>query len=280
MDLRTRSSDRRPVRTSAGERHDVKAIPSLAIWCGLNAIALVVIARWFSGSAPLRLTALPVYGSTVVVSLLNLAALLILRSAWHDYASRGRQWGVLLLSLNPFLVLAASSASPGPAYVSCLAGVLTLLMGELCGPGRPADVSDRSADASPVPLPLRRLDRSPESRAVPMTQSLPLDGGIGDWTSRTSDGPGQERLQGGTVVELTIGQKQAVVHLAFCPPFAATPEFECDSGDDSASRLKVAAIYPYGVRIEIKRSEACQSPTSVKIRYTAVLRANPSNAAA
>lgn len=106
----------------------------------------------------------------------------------------------------------------------------------------------------------KQVDASSE---VPATEQDPLH-----WMSRTADADGAEHLQGGTVVDFASGQKQAIVHVAFCPPFTGTPEIECDSDDDDACRLKVAAVYPYGVRIELKRAESA-APARVRIRYAA-----------
>jgi hypothetical protein len=75
------------------------------------------------------------------------------------------------------------------------------------------------------------------------------------WISRTVTPDGRECLEGVVHIPFTAGQKQAVVHLPFCPPFSTLPEVSCDSDDHADVRFKVTA-YTYGARVEAKRTAA------------------------
>lgn len=287
------------------------ALPAAAIWGALNLLALFICCTWLARSAPLRLTALEVYSSTLCVSLLNVSAWLFLQigsSSDHDRLThvRLRFWGALILSVNPLLVLANCSTSQGPFCVTCLAAVLAVAAGAYLKPSCATSAMARKGGSTAIPgrstLDRRAYQDRPtnsmlllwerEGRAAAESLSgiakcsiarsvaagsagaspsraSALEHDAVHWMGRTVEADGTERLQGSTVADFASGQKQTIVHLAFCPPFAATPEFSCDSGTDSACRLKVAAVYPYGARIELKRTEAGDEPAKVQIRYAA-----------
>jgi hypothetical protein len=85
--------------------------------------------------------------------------------------------------------------------------------------------------------------------------------------SRSIDADGCDRLEGHLRIDFAAGQKQAVTHVPFSPPFARTPEVECEVLDDADVRLKPAAIYTYGVRLEARRSGDTSRPQSVPVGY-------------
>jgi hypothetical protein len=66
------------------------------------------------------------------------------------------------------------------------------------------------------------------------------------------------------------GQRTANVHLAFCPPTAATPEVEIEQIDGPESRVQVSQVLPYGVRVELKLSEPAEESTIVLLQFSAI----------
>lgn len=83
-------------------------------------------------------------------------------------------------------------------------------------------------------------------------------------------------MNGDDVVEVraiavfAAGARQAVLHIPFSPPFANVPKVECELSDDSPVRLKIAAVFPYGVRLELKRSESMVQELKVPLELFAV----------
>ena len=304
-----------------------QAIPAVAVWAGMNVLALVIGVRWLSGAAVVQLAAMQLHVCVVMALTLNLFAWFYLRWGWQTAPGRGAQRLMMLASLHPLLVLAGCARTPGQFYVTCLACLLTLVIGELSCPATRlapfnCDTDERmnaastsrqdsgfsQADAlingpqrgdpvstgaffpgqdlrlrreriaplvdclTPVPLPNESpadlntdgADEDPEGEAPEAAMA-----GAGHWMQRHTTDDGQEQIQGGVVVPFAAGQKQANVHLAFCPPLSATPEVVCDC-DSSACRFKVAAVYPYGVRIEMKRTDDCRQSVEIRLSYATV----------
>ena len=57
--------------------------------------------------------------------------------------------------------------------------------------------------------------------------------------------------------------------MAFCPPFAATPELEVEQLDGPEARIKTAQLLPYGARLDLKLAAAAEEPTSVLLQFSA-----------
>jgi hypothetical protein len=59
------------------------------------------------------------------------------------------------------------------------------------------------------------------------------------------------------------------MHVAFCPPFAATPEVKVSQIDGPEVRIKTAQLLPYGARLDLKLAAPAEEPTSVTLRFSA-----------
>ncbi len=73
------------------------------------------------------------------------------------------------------------------------------------------------------------------------------------WLSRrlTTDG---EQIEGWVRVEFAPGQRETVVHVAFCPPLAGSPEIETEDLDGFGLEIRIAAVFPFGTRLSVRRS--------------------------
>lgn len=90
------------------------------------------------------------------------------------------------------------------------------------------------------------------------------------WMTRSLSADGCELLNGAVSVQFLAGQRQAVAHVPFSPPFSEPPQIECEVLDGVAARVKVAAIYPFGARIEARRSERSEEPQAAMIGFRVV----------
>ncbi|HPP54073.1 MAG TPA: hypothetical protein PK777_14065 [Thermoguttaceae bacterium] len=70
---------------------------------------------------------------------------------------------------------------------------------------------------------------------------------------RTRTPDGVEVRSGWVRVDFLPGQRTAIVHIAFCPPFAHQPSLHLEQTGGPLVRVKTTHLYPYGVRIEVKR---------------------------
>jgi len=73
---------------------------------------------------------------------------------------------------------------------------------------------------------------------------------------RVKDDHGSEMVEGTIKVFFEVGQKRAYLHVPFSPPLEGLPEVECEAVSDDSVRCKVAVRQPYGIRIEVRRSDA------------------------
>jgi hypothetical protein len=75
-----------------------------------------------------------------------------------------------------------------------------------------------------------------------------------------------ESISGSLVVRFAAHQKQQVVHIPFWPPFAFAPAFECEAEGDAEVRL-ATHVFPYGVRIELKRTSDATRPETISLAF-------------
>ncbi|MEI8017137.1 MAG: hypothetical protein WCH39_03005 [Schlesneria sp.] len=74
--------------------------------------------------------------------------------------------------------------------------------------------------------------------------------------SKTSDG---EIIEGGTRVEFADGQRDVTVHISFCPPFTCVPTIDTEDLDGNGLEIRVAAVFPFGARLTVRRSAVSKS---------------------
>ena len=82
---------------------------------------------------------------------------------------------------------------------------------------------------------------------------------VTQWLTR-SQSAGVEQIKGGIRVEFAAGQRDATIHLAFCPPFSRTPQVMTEDVDGASLEIRVAACFPFGARLTVRR------PSGPKIR--------------
>ncbi|MBS0204513.1 MAG: hypothetical protein JSS49_16540 [Planctomycetes bacterium] len=81
------------------------------------------------------------------------------------------------------------------------------------------------------------------------------------WLSRRQSDNG-EQIEGWVRVPFASGQRETVIHVAFCPPLAHVPAVETEDLDGVGLEIRVAAVFPFGARLSVRRSgpsEECQS---------------------
>ncbi len=84
-----------------------------------------------------------------------------------------------------------------------------------------------------------------------------------------TESPTGERLEGLLQTALAAGQRNATLHVAFCPPFAAAPKISIYQMAGPASRVKVAQALPFGMRLELKRTATAGDAGTVAVRFVA-----------
>ena len=87
--------------------------------------------------------------------------------------------------------------------------------------------------------------------------------------TRSTAADGTEELAGWLRIPFAAGQRTGSVHVAFCPPFARTPELSVEQIDGPEARLKTTQVLPYGARLDLKLHAASESPASVVLQFAA-----------
>lgn len=281
---------------------------AVALWGGFNLIALAVFGRWLAGA----LTAQPPVAETCAVAgltaLLGLAAYGLFRQL--DFHGEHWSWGAapVFLTLFPLMVIVAVVPRQPVTSVwftgtlGLLTAVVLLVNETIARHSRNAttdhtDNLPQSAEDNDESL----IDAQLEAR---LAQNLLGEGAIGEspdieetfelnketseepwhapdvsqWMTRTDSPTGEIMLEGVTVAEFALGQQRTVVHLAFCPPLPSVPRFECEPTGGENVRLKLGAVYPHGVRIDVSRSTEQVDACQIGIGYFAHTEATPAAA--
>ncbi len=75
---------------------------------------------------------------------------------------------------------------------------------------------------------------------------------VTQWLKRSLNLDG-ELMEGGVRVDFSEGQREATVHVSFCPPFQGIPVLTTEDLDGADLEIKVSAIYVFGARLNIRR---------------------------
>lgn len=107
----------------------------------------------------------------------------------------------------------------------------------------------------PYPLPVAADEIPPQEVLQQLTRSQAADG--------------SEQLAGWLRMAFAAGQRTGSLHVAFCPPFAKTPELTVEQLDGPDARVKTAQLLPYGVRLDLKLAAPSDAPASVLLQFSA-----------
>jgi len=90
------------------------------------------------------------------------------------------------------------------------------------------------------------------------------------WFTRSITDAG-EVIEGGFRIDFAEGQREVTVHVPFCPPLASIPEMVTEDLDGHDLDIRVAAIFPYGARLTVRRPAGSESAhaDSCRIGYVA-----------
>jgi hypothetical protein len=93
--------------------------------------------------------------------------------------------------------------------------------------------------------------------------------GVTQQLTRSTTARGGDMLCGALRLDLAAGQRTGNLHVAFCPPFAGTPEITAVQVDGPEARIKIAQLLPYGVRMDVKLIAPSDEPAGVIVQFTA-----------
>lgn len=241
---------------------------AISLWTAQGLVATVLLSRRLSGEfvGP---------DSAPIVMLWWTLSLVWSGAGWWAFRQSAPQQFCSTLtaryvpeSLAGILALTAvlsGTPLPEPGVVGLLAGVVVIVVGASYGIVTAVPLLDDLANpvrtAAPHPaepaLPSDPIDHAADS-------SRPLAEAVGHELAlcATEDSlqtmtRRQERdaeiVEGVLRVEFQDSQRETVIHVSFCPPLASRPEVELEDLDGNSWDLKIAACYPFGLRLSVRR---------------------------
>lgn len=102
---------------------------------------------------------------------------------------------------------------------------------------------------------------------------------------RFVDAAGRDCLEAVLQARFAAGSRTAVLHMAFSPPFAETPEVcwslkkSCggEAAIDETAQVRATMVLPYGVRLELKLPAAPSTERTLPVQLNVVERAPAGN---
>ena len=98
--------------------------------------------------------------------------------------------------------------------------------------------------------------------------SVRLPEALAAWLSRRATDDG-EVIEGWMRATFLAGQREATIHVSFCPPLSGSPEIETEDLDGSELEIRVASIFPFGLRMTARRSGSTREPQAARIGFVA-----------
>jgi hypothetical protein len=117
--------------------------------------------------------------------------------------------------------------------------------------------------------PLHPVLSHPRQPSPEINSSAPFSEDVTQRFTRSQAADGSETLSGWLRAAFAAGQRTGSVHVAFCPPFAATPELKVEQLDGPETRVKTAQVLPYGARLDLKLVAVAAEPTDVVLQFSA-----------
>jgi hypothetical protein len=91
---------------------------------------------------------------------------------------------------------------------------------------------------------------------------------VHEWR-RVTDADEGVMCEGTYRVDFEPGQREAAVHLAFCPAFPGQPLLEAEDATGAGLEARVGVVYPHGARLSVRRTGGTDSTLSAPLSYIA-----------
>lgn len=134
----------------------------------------------------------------------------------------------------------------------------------------PDDTASAALPPSPAPTPPAPLD------ALPSCEVFSEGDGFLQQQIRRRTTAGGECIKGTVLVSFRVGERVAVAHVGFCPPFQETPTVHLSTAyDEMDASVAPGEILPWGIRVECRLEEAAEEPFDIPIDFVATAAATP-----
>ncbi len=289
------------IRTAAPSR--LYAVAGFSV---LSLMASTVLIRWGCGAFA-EAIATPSYAASILLTSLFCCSLKV-AAEWPPYRlAPGDSLVCGTLITFPLLTIAVALLTPHWTYLGvtvatgwlifvgwfcvstisvnwlrwlCCDVIWPELERFLCPLGEPETHRRTAPKFKTVPREsLISLAREPVQNELPADEDEDdVEGDLVSRLQRRCLDSGSDLLEGQLVATFEAGARQAVLHVPFSPPFLAAPQIDCEVADGSEVRIKVGAVFTYGVRLELKRNSVELPEQAVAVEIYAELPATDSPA--
>lgn len=248
--------------------------PVALVIVGFLVVVVAVATRWFwcHRSEHPRAVARGMAVLTSVAVMAIGAAVSLPGTSWEGLVAF---WGLLaseeigawrLVRRHPSRWQSDRGPSPHPSPDSTPSVSLSREAPPACTPTSPSDAPvSPSLETAPSAMAKEVLDGpSPDMPGDDVLQQL----------TRRRAADGSEALVGWLRMPFAPGQRTASLHVAFCPPFAKTPQLMVEQLDGPSVRIKTAQVLPHGARFDLKLSTVADESDSVLMEFSARSDAN------
>lgn len=295
-----------PVRNSPDGIDDWKRAFARGAWTGLVVLAVILLSRRLDGAFENHMSTLGTLVITILATSVSLLANSLYHSAPTTGVSGRRRVAVGVLTLVTPAAMGIALLPPqsgdamfGIGVLVFIAGFVMMQLGDHTTASTPTShplgvrsrmetarhESGRLRFTNPD---VRRLhsrqlvddDATPAVRrqGVPFETASPqakddrphilVDDSLAQWMTRRRLETGADCIEGSIRIQFEAGQKTAAIHVPFSPAFSSLPDLNCEVGN-AAIRAKVSTIYPYGARIELRRSADLDAEVRVAVGFCA-----------
>lgn len=236
---------------------DASAALPVGLWSGVMLLDAVLWSRWLSGAMTVPLSAPMAWASSGAVTAAAVASLILLRKS-HSPEASPRSWlpeGITLTLPLLWCWVVSSGASPfvlGGLFA--LWGMLIVAVGlvHVWVPGE--QVACEVANVGAIGKESQKTD----------------DGQIfSHWQKRIAH-PEGDVIEGGGRVDFAAGQKEVLVHLAFCPPLSTVPVIHGEDALGGELEVRAEAVHTFGARLSVRRLAGIAAAETRVIAYSAV----------
>ena len=231
----------------------------------LFAAVFLVARRWAGGlSEPLSAFTLISVG---IISVATSEVIQKLNQHYHSATphSPARFW----VPFAALPILAYAVSLPGSSFIT-LALLWLMIVGQEVRTWRKRSRSTSAAASSRATIAAPKTivaDQSPSAEQPPPANWL--DQAVVQQLVYRRTADNKATIEGWVCATFAAGQRTAIVHVAFCPPFAGVPQVEAESLDGPACEIRPTLVLPWGVRWECKLADPATTNMSVVLEFFA-----------
>ena len=254
-------------------------VAALAMSGLLLFVAVLLFVRLLSGGLNAKLDAFALLSIGVV--LLAVLAAPRLAGACYTSARENRAVHVALLVVPALaVVMAITTLSFASLNVWPLALVWLGLAAEE-GTWWTLHFRRRRPSRAATRLPAQPANRHVEPLPSPATEIIHEPGlededqvsdNVVQQVTRVRDTDGGESLHGVLRGDFAPGERNQNLHIAFCPPLAAVPEFTFEQVEGPSATIKAGQVEMFGARLEVRLDAPPREAAQVLVEFSAATR--------